>query len=91
MVPTASIARAWYSPTQGTDARELAADDVYGGAEELFDRTGIDVRPVLPSKKQIMDMLHKAQPVSSTTPAGEVFVNRYVELGPKIWMSQKPQ
>ena len=41
-------------------ATELVVDDVYDAAEQLYAQSGIDFRPMLPPRKQMIHLLHEA-------------------------------
>ncbi len=58
-------------------ARGAAAEEVFNAAEGLYLQTGIEIRPHLPTKPEIITGLKKAKPIKSRSEDGRSFTNEY--------------
>lgn len=73
--PVCLVAR--NSGTGGTKARFLAAEEVYKMAEGFQLQVGVDIKPFLPTVREIVFGLTNAEKMKSISPEGKVFTNEY--------------
>lgn len=61
----------------GQKARWQVADETYKMAEGFLRHLGVDIKPFLPTKAEIVAGLKNAPKVKSTSPDGKAFTNEY--------------